>query len=431
MASTQVIQTTQQFVQSGSYSAVDLRRMFSAAFLEGVVNGAQSLSVGNRKVGQSAGDFAVVGCASAAAMGVDVLPGEAYIKGDFDTQFNMDGLYYCRSISSLTGATRIDIATADPTNPRFDLIVLEIKDTTQDGSGLNQAQVRAITGTPAVGLQLNSTSTPDNFGTLPALPNSAIPLALVYVPAGATSVDDHRILDVRPSANGSYSKMSPTLTTYRADISSNYQILGIPTQGGAASNRPYFWNIYFGSNRVKGRVQGYEFRYVASWKVVGAAAVTASIVGPGASAGGELDGGLHATINPNLSYRANLTQGLTRFNWLATNPMHASGGWSGGSTTSQLMSEVSDTVDDAYIDPAGPANYIQGPPVFVPSSISSGIPTTGALGVKFAGSGALTLTSQGWMMQAKYVGPPTMVDVIQAGAGANFVAKGASSVVPY
>jgi hypothetical protein len=42
------------------------------------------------------------------------------------------------------------IAAADATNPRNDLVVLEIKDTQHDASGSNLAQTRVVTGTPNV-----------------------------------------------------------------------------------------------------------------------------------------------------------------------------------------------------------------------------------------------------------------------------------------
>lgn len=77
------------------------------------------------------------------------------------------------ALVSVSGAT-VTIATADPTNPRFDLIVSS-----------NAGALSATTGTPAV------------HPIFPSIPANSIVLAAVYVPSGSTSVVANQIIDKR------------------------------------------------------------------------------------------------------------------------------------------------------------------------------------------------------------------------------------------
>src|SRR2546421_569777 len=126
------------FTQTGvgtspGYDAVDLRRADSVGTQEGPLS-LSSFTVAQRGAG--------------ANMSVDIAastgPG-CIVQGDSVTQ---QGRYPVPPHSAVINET---IATADPSNPRIDSVILEIKDDTHDASGAHQAQTRILTGTPTGG----------------------------------------------------------------------------------------------------------------------------------------------------------------------------------------------------------------------------------------------------------------------------------------
>jgi len=100
------------------------------------------------------------------------------------------GLYLCPNST----ARVVALDAADATNPRIDLIVLQVLDQPL-GDSVTQVQVRAVTGTPA------------GSPVAPALPTGAIPLARVAVAAAPTgnTIVNANITDLRKSTglNGS------------------------------------------------------------------------------------------------------------------------------------------------------------------------------------------------------------------------------------
>jgi hypothetical protein len=168
-------------LQAGNYSAIDDRRFWGAATREGVVSG---------------GSYQVIQRAAGANMTVDVTSSVglgAIVQGDSVTG---QGEYF---VPQTAANVNVDIAASDATNPRNDLVVLEVKDDQHDAGGLNLARVRVITGTPNGSAA--ATDAPGANGT-PALPSSCLLLALVRVPAGVTSVLTAHINDRRPWAGG-------------------------------------------------------------------------------------------------------------------------------------------------------------------------------------------------------------------------------------
>jgi hypothetical protein len=168
-------------LQAGNYSAIDDRRFWSAGVREGVLNG---------------GSYQVIQRAAGANMTVDVASSVglgAIVQGDSVTG---QGEYF---VPQTAANVNVDIAASDATNPRNDLVVLEVKDDQHDAGGLNLARVRVITGTPNGSAA--ATDAPGANGT-PALPSSCLLLALVRVPAGVTSVLTAHINDRRPWAGG-------------------------------------------------------------------------------------------------------------------------------------------------------------------------------------------------------------------------------------
>lgn len=158
-----------------SYSAKDVRRFMTAAPIiytqggEGIVE---------------SGDFAVSQRAAGANMSVDVAAGEAYVKGDTNAD---EGSYYCRE----TGTLNATFTASDATNPRIDRVVLEVKNDSEDSSGLNKARIRVIDGTPTGGANLT------NLTGAAAVPSTCLLLANVLVGAGVTTILTANIQDRR------------------------------------------------------------------------------------------------------------------------------------------------------------------------------------------------------------------------------------------
>jgi hypothetical protein len=205
-------------LQAGNYSAIDDRRFWGGAVEEGYL---------------SAGSFQVIQRAAGANMTVDVQSsvGEgAIVTGDSVTA---QGKYF---VPPTAANVNVDIAAADATNPRNDLVVLEVKDDQHDASGLNLARVRVITGTPNASAAL--TNAPGVNGT-PALPSSCLALAVVRVAAGAPSITSAAIGDRRPSARP-YARLGfASLATAFATSSThtNYQDEGLSASVSYGASR--------------------------------------------------------------------------------------------------------------------------------------------------------------------------------------------------
>ena len=123
----------------------------------------------------------VVAQSATPGMSVQVAAGHALIAG---TQTATQGFY----IAYNDGATTIAIATANPTNPRIDRIVVAVQDAYYGGTANNPVLFQAVTGPPA--------SSP----VAPAAPSNSITLAYVGVAAGATSITNANITDQRTRA---------------------------------------------------------------------------------------------------------------------------------------------------------------------------------------------------------------------------------------
>ena len=168
-------------LQAGNYSAIDDRRYWGSGVREGVISG---------------GSYQVIQRAAGANMTVDVassVGSGAVVQGDSVTA---QGNYF---VPPTAANVNVDIAASDATNPRNDLVVLEVKDDQHDAGGLNLARVRVITGTANASAGANDA--PGANGT-PALPSSCLLLAVVRVTAAATSVTTAMINDRRPWAGG-------------------------------------------------------------------------------------------------------------------------------------------------------------------------------------------------------------------------------------
>ena len=112
-----------------------------------------------------------------AGLSVLVSSGWAAIVGT--TQTNM-GTYVGFNDDTVT----LSVNTADPTNPRIDLVCMTVNDAYYTGS-LNNVILQVVAGTPA--------SSP----VAPTLPANSISLATVAVGAGATALTNANITDTR------------------------------------------------------------------------------------------------------------------------------------------------------------------------------------------------------------------------------------------
>lgn len=184
------------FTQQGvgttpGYSALDLRRSeIVGPVQEGVY---------------AAGDYMVTQRGAGANMSVDIAAGSgafAAVQGDSVTG---QGLYIVGPHSA--AAINEVIAAADPTNPRVDIVILEIQDNVHDASGGNLARTRVLTGAPTAGANLT------NRTNAPALPANALLLADVLVGAAVGSITNTVIRDRRKWARGA--------STYKRGVTSS------------------------------------------------------------------------------------------------------------------------------------------------------------------------------------------------------------------
>jgi hypothetical protein len=157
-----------------------------------------SLLAGTGVVGP--GDLAVT-ANSTPNMSVNVAPGQVWIPGTLASsagfgnnfgaqptyglpgQFNEQGCYYGWNNTPVN----VQIAAANPTNPRIDIICAYVQDAQYSGSS-NSGVIGVITGTPSPS------------PTVPSAPASAVVLAGVYVAANVTSITQSNINDQRPFA---------------------------------------------------------------------------------------------------------------------------------------------------------------------------------------------------------------------------------------
>lgn len=166
-------------------NARELRRQFDRLMMSWDVRthgGSASSGTGNGGVcrhygAATTGDLAVIQRAAGANMSVDVLLGGAMVGG---TESAHQGEYFVYNDAS----ANVVITAADGSNPRKDLIGIQIRDTEYSGAN-NDARILVITGT--AGAVPAEPSVPANFVTL----------ALVDVPAAAASIVTGNITDRR------------------------------------------------------------------------------------------------------------------------------------------------------------------------------------------------------------------------------------------
>lgn len=176
--------------------AIDLRRSLvgSACPQEGV------LASGDWKVTATSGDMTVDVAADT---------GIAVVQGDSVTA---EGLY---TVAPHSDTITLTHDAASSSAPRLDQIILQVRNDESDGSGENDARCLILKGTATAGATLT------NRTGAATLPDTAILLADVLVPANATSLSTSDLRDRRPWARGAYSR---TVRTTNASSGSNYTV---------------------------------------------------------------------------------------------------------------------------------------------------------------------------------------------------------------
>lgn len=140
---------------------------------------ASSIGPGLSGVAASA-DLKVTEKSGTANMSVDVAGGGVFVAS---TRSAAQGTYHAYS----TATINVAIAASDPTNPRIDRILVQIRDQAQDAAlTQNDARILVVQGTPAA---------------TPAAPTITVQdyteLARVTVPAAATAISNANISDQR------------------------------------------------------------------------------------------------------------------------------------------------------------------------------------------------------------------------------------------
>lgn len=141
---------------------------------------------------------------AATGLRVDIAAGAAWVKGDSGTP----GMGISQGLFSVVNdaavANAVTLPAAHATNPRLDAIVLKVRDSSDLGSGADDAIFDYVQGTATAGATLL------NRNGAAAIPNDCLHLADVLVPATATNLTSANVRDRRLPANGRAARYIPT-----------------------------------------------------------------------------------------------------------------------------------------------------------------------------------------------------------------------------
>lgn len=182
------IQSPPIFLQGGSHPAEDWRRKFSNDY-------------GQRSGLFTPTDLAVTERGAGANMSVDVAGGACIIANE-DAQSNQ-GAYFGEN----RGTENLVVSPSDPTNARWDIVVMQVRDSEYAGAD-DDVRLFVVEGTPS--------ATPAD----PTVPDNCFVLARVVVGATVTSIVDANITDLRRTTS------SPTLGVNQGQLAT--------AQGGIA-----------------------------------------------------------------------------------------------------------------------------------------------------------------------------------------------------
>lgn len=144
---------------------------------------------------------------AATGLRVDIAAGAAWVKGDSGTP----GMGISQGLFSVVNdaavANAVTLPAAHATNPRLDAIVLKVRDSSDLGSGADDAIFDYVQGTATAGATLL------NRNGAAAIPNDCLHLADVLVPATATNLTAANVRDRRIPAHGRATRYIPTVET--------------------------------------------------------------------------------------------------------------------------------------------------------------------------------------------------------------------------
>lgn len=195
---------TPELLDTKTYGFEKLRYLLkSMGIQEGVVD------PGDKKVSQRA--------AGGAAMFVDIAAGRGFIEGDTGTR---NGLYHSVNDATVT----IAVPASHATLPRVDVVVEEVRDTSDLGSAADDVLPRVISGVATAGATQDNAFDGSHGG--PAIPNNCNVLGQLLIPAASTSVVTANIRDRRKWANG----VNQELTFDSGDFSNTNTGIGYLSQ---------------------------------------------------------------------------------------------------------------------------------------------------------------------------------------------------------
>lgn len=223
--------TPPNFLQGGSHDAQVMRLPVSALAGQDVETFANSVSaVGVAHGLVRDGHLEVSEKSGTPNMSVDVAKGYALITGDSSLA---QGAYAFANDATVNLA----IATADATNPRWDLVVAQVRDNTEDAGGNDDARLTVVTGTPA--------ASPAD----PSIPDGCLVLARVVVAASVSSIVNANITMLAGLARGSAWNQawgvvaSASKTSNQGSITTLTDVTGMSVTFTAVSGRRYLTTL--------------------------------------------------------------------------------------------------------------------------------------------------------------------------------------------
>lgn len=211
------------WLQAGSYNA-EIDRTVGTALLNPQT--ALTSRGGVRLVG--GGEFAVT-AKSPASMIVSVAAGMAFVQGGYT---GTQGVYTVVNDASFD----LTVGSSNGTNPRIDLVILEILDSAYSGPS-NLGQVRIVSGVAA--------SSPQP----PTITGNYILLAQIRVSAGVTSITSPAITDLRPFASALGAPVAVRNITERNSLPNKSNGLRVAMMDNAWEIHTYYGGQWYGEDQ--------------------------------------------------------------------------------------------------------------------------------------------------------------------------------------
>lgn len=138
------------------------------------------------------GDFTVSQRAAGANMSVDISSGRVFVEPGGPA--SQQGIYMARTEATYNTSSDggYTWTAADGSNPRIDLLCIEVADADEGGS-FTGFKFRVVDGTPSA-----SATHQLNVAQWPAIPNYVVPIAAIKIPAADTTISTADITNLNP-----------------------------------------------------------------------------------------------------------------------------------------------------------------------------------------------------------------------------------------